>query len=372
MSTYKIINGNCIEELKKIEANSINLIFADPPYWMRVSGALKRVEGTDYDGCADEWDNQFESLDDYIEFTRNWLKECYRVLSPNGSIWVIGGMQCIYTIGNTMQEIGYWIINDIIWYKTNPTPNFMGTRLNNSHETLIWATKSQKAKYTFHYKTAKELNTDTVLVSDYEKGIRKQMGSIWRFPVCSGNERIKDDTGKKLHSTQKPFALLHRIVAICSNIGDTVLDPFGGTFTTGAAAIQCGRNFIGIDASELYCKYGEKRLSETKEMIGDIEKATFDIKPIKVDFIDLIKNNFLLPDEKFFLKNSDSFAILKSDGKIELPSKNIVTDIHKGAAILGNKKAARVNGFDFWYVERNNKRKSIKDIREDYRKIIAG
>jgi len=123
MSTYKIINGNCIEKLKKIEANSIDLIFADPPYWMRVSGALKRVEGTDYDGCADEWDNQFASLDDYSEFTYNWLKECYRVLSPNGSIWVIGGMQCIYTIGNAMQEIGYWLINDIIWYKTNPTPN---------------------------------------------------------------------------------------------------------------------------------------------------------------------------------------------------------------------------------------------------------
>ena len=372
MSTYKIINGNCIEELKKLEANSIDLIFADPPYWMRVSGVLKRVEGTDYDGCADEWDNQFETLDDYIDFTRNWLKECYRILSPNGSIWVIGGMQCIYTIGNAMQEIGYWIINDIIWHKTNPTPNFMGTRLNNSHETLVWATKSQKSKYTFHYKTAKELNTDTVILSDYEKGVRKQMGSVWRFPVCSGNERIKDDNGKKLHSTQKPFALLHRIVAICSNIGDTVLDPFGGTFTTGAAAIQCGRNFIGMDASELYCKYGEKRLAETKEIIGDIEKAAFDIKPLKVDFTDLIKNNFLLPDEKFFLKNTDSFGILKSDGKIELPTKNIITDIHTGAAILGNKKATRVNGFDFWYVERNNKRKSIKDIREDYRKTIAG
>ena len=252
MASYTIIHGNCLKELKYIDANSIDLIFADPPYWMRTTGVLKRIEGTDYSGCRDDWDNQFTTLDDYAAFTTAWLKECYRVLSPNGSLWVIGGMQCIYTIGNTLQETGYWIINDVIWHKTNPTPHFKGTRLNNSHETLIWAVKSQKSKYTFHYKTAKELNTDTVIASDYKNGIRKQMGSVWRFSVCSGNERIKDNEGHKLHSAQKPYALLYRIITLCSSIGDTVLDPFAGTYTTGAVAKQCGRNFIGIDVSEEY------------------------------------------------------------------------------------------------------------------------
>ena len=152
MTQSKIINGNCLEELKKIPDNTIDLIFSDPPYWMRTSGVLKRVEGTTYNGCNDDWDNQFETLDDYVKFTKDWLSQCKRVLKPNGSIWVIGSMQCIYTIGDIMQCLGYWIINDVIWHKKNPTPNFKGTRLNNSHETLIWATKNPKSKYTFNYK----------------------------------------------------------------------------------------------------------------------------------------------------------------------------------------------------------------------------
>ena len=230
-----IINGNSIEEMNRMEPNSVDLIFADPPYWMRVEGVLKRIEGTDFNGCNDEWD-QFNTLDDYENFTKEWLTTCYRILKPNGSIWVIGGMQCIYTIGAIMQQIGFWLINDVVWHKKNPTPNFMGPRLNNSHETLIWATKNKKSKYTFNYKTGKELNVDTVDKIDYNKGIRKQMGSVWKFAVCSGNERLKDDNGEKLHSTQKPQELLERIIAISSNIGDLVLDPFGGTMTTAAAA----------------------------------------------------------------------------------------------------------------------------------------
>ena len=227
METYsKIINGNCIDELKKLPENSVDLIFADPPYWMRTSGVLHRVEGSEFNGCSDEWDNQFECLDDYISFTRNWLEGCRRVLKPNGSIWVIGSMQCIYTIGNMMQELGFWIINDVIWHKKNPTPNFKGTRLNNSHETLIWAAKSSKSKYTFNYKTAKELNKDNVTEEEFQKGVRKQLGSVWRIAVCQGNERLKDKDGNKLHSTQKPQELLYRIINISSKLGDTVLDPF--------------------------------------------------------------------------------------------------------------------------------------------------
>lgn len=371
MQPCTIINGNCIDVLKTLPANSIDLIFADPPYWMRTQGILTRVEGTAYDGCADDWDNQFTSLHEYAEFTTAWLRECYRVLSPNGAIWVIGGMQCIYTIGNALQEIGYWIINDVVWHKTNPTPNFKGTRLNNSHETLIWAAKSPKSKYTFHYKTARELNVDTLIVSDYEKGSRKQMGSVWRFPVCSGGERIKDANGGKLHSAQKPYALLYRIITICSSIGETVLDPFAGTFTTGAVAKQCGRQFIGIEISTTYCAYGRKRLNTIEAKIGPIENAVFDIKPVKVRFMDLLNAHYLIPNEKFFLKATKLFGILQADGKILLPEQNIIADIHAAAALLGKKQAKRVNGFDYWYVQRNNKSIPLKEIREAYRNTLS-
>lgn len=198
-----IINGNSLEVLKTLEKESIDLIFADPPYWMRTEGALSRVEGTTFDGCDDEWDS-FRTEEEYGIFTKTWLSECKRVLKENGSIWVIGSMQCIYTIGGIMQNLGFWFINDVIWHKKNPTPNFKGTRLNNSHETLIWATKSKKSKYTFNYKTAKELNLDTVTREEQRSGIRKQLGSVWKISVCSGSERLKDSEGNKLHSTQKP------------------------------------------------------------------------------------------------------------------------------------------------------------------------
>lgn len=366
----KIINGDSLKELQKIKDNSIDLIFADPPYWMRVSGILKRTEGTDYSGCNDEWDNQFENLDDYINFTKSWLKECYRILSPNGSIWVIGSMQCIYSIGNAMQEIGYWIINDVIWHKKNPTPNFKGTRLNNSHETLIWATKSNKSKYTFNYKTAKELNTDTVSDEDFLKGIRKQLGSVWKISICQGKERLKDKEGQKLHSTQKPLELLYRIINISSNIGDLVLDPFGGTMTTGVIAKQCGRNFIGIDKCEKYCDYGKERLNNTIEYIGDIEKAKFDEKPIKVTLKEMIENNFFIENEKLYIKDKKDFVFLQKDGKVKLKNGSI-TNIHVAAAKITNKKADRVNGFEYWFVERNNKLISINEIRKNYRKYLT-
>ena len=370
MRTYNIINGNCIEELKKIKSDSIDLIFADPPYWMRVSGVLTRVEGTEFEGCNDEWDNQFTTLKDYEDFTKEWLSECYRVLSPNGSIWVIGGMQCIYTIGAIMQDIGYWIINDVIWHKKNPTPNFKGTRLNNSHETLIWATKSQKSKYTFNYKTAKELNKDNVSEEDFKAGVRKQLSSVWKIAVCNGNERIKDSTGKKLHSTQKPYELLYRIINISSKIDDIVLDPFGGTFTTGAVAKQCGRSFIGIDMNKKYCDYGKKRIEETLELIGDIETASYDIKPIKVSLSNMINDKFLIEGENLYIKNTSIAVKLLKDGKVKLADGEI-TNIHVAAAKTTHKLATRVNGFDYWYVNRNSQRVSIDTIRENYRKFIT-
>lgn len=362
-----VINGDSIEIMNSLPPNSIDLIFADPPYWMRVEGTLLRVEGTTFDGCDDEWD-QFDTLDDYEKFTQKWLEACYRILKPNGSIWVIGGMQCIYTIGSIMQKIGYWLINDVVWQKTNPTPNFMGTRLNNSHETLIWATKSKKSKFTFHYKTAKELNTETVDEKDYINGVRKQMGSVWKYSVCSGNERLRDNNNNKLHSTQKPQDLLERIIAISSNAGDIVLDPFGGTMTTGAAAKKLCRKYIMIEKDELYCEYGEQRLKNIECIDNDIVRAVYDEKPIKVTMEEMIKNGYFFSDEDFYFKNGESVAKLCENGKLNYNGE--ILDMHTCAALARKVKANRLNGFDYWYVKRNEKLISISQIRENYRNTL--
>lgn len=381
MQLNQIINGDSIEEMNKLPENSVDLIFADPPYWMQTEGALMRVEGTEFKGCDDDWD-KFDSLEEYEKFTREWLSACYRVLKPNGSIWVIGGMQCIYTIGAIMQQLGFWFINDVVWHKTNPTPNFKGTRLNNSQETLIWATKSKKSKYTFNYKTAKELNNDTVSKEDFEKGIRKQLGSVWRFAVCSGNERLKDKNGNKLHNTQKPIELLERIIAISSKKGDIILDPFGGTMTTAVAAKRLGRNYIMIEREQNYCLYGEERLkliqSESFER-KEIMNAIYDIKPKKVSMAEMIKNNYFFVNEWFCLKEKDEknlkslkplklykkVAQLLEDGKLLYNDKKL--DMHTCAALAKGVKADRINGFDYWYVLRDGNLISVNEIREKYR-----
>lgn len=367
MKVNIIINGECISKLKELPDNSVDLIFADPPYWMRTEGILHRFEGTEFNGCDDDWDNQFETQDDYESFTMNWLRECKRVLSDNGSIWVIGGMQCIYTIGGIMQKLGFWFINDVIWHKKNPTPNFKGTRLNNSHETLIWATKSKNSRFTFNYKTAKELNLDNVKLDEFKSGIRKQLGSVWRIGVCQGEERLKDDNGNKLHNTQKPEELLYRIINISSKIGDIVLDPFAGTMTTGAVAKKTGRNYIMIEREKEYCLYGKKRLDSISTSIGDIEKSKFDIKPPKVKVEDMIKEGYFIEGERFYLKDrNNDITILQKDAKLLF--KNEILDMHTCVARAKGVKAKRLNGFDYWYVERNNELISIDKIRDKYRK----
>lgn len=370
MELNQIINSDSIEEMNKLPANSVDLIFADPPYWMRTEGTLMRVEGTEFSGCDDEWD-QFDTLENYEHFTREWLSACYRVLKPNGSIWVIGGMQCIYSIGAIMQQIGFWLINDVVWHKKNPTPNFKGTRLNNSQETLIWATKSKNSKYTFNYKTAKELNTDSVSADDFANGVRKQLGSVWRFSVCSGNERLKDNLGEKLHSTQKPIELLERIIAISSKKNDIILDPFGGTMTTAAAAKKLGRNYLMIEKSAVYCKYGQERLDLIKFDSfenQDIANALYDEKPKKATMPDMIKSNYFTVDEWFYFKNGDRIARLLDDGKLSYNGNKL--DMHTCAAIAKGVKAARLNGFDYWYVLRNSVLVSINEIREKYREQL--
>ncbi|MCK3658315.1 modification methylase [Pasteurellaceae bacterium Pebbles2] len=364
-----IIHGNCLTEMQKLPSESVDLIFADPPYWMRIEGALKRPEGSDFSGCDDDWDNVFQNNDDYAEFTQKWLMECYRVLKKNGSIWVIGGMQCIYTIGATMQNLGFWFINDVIWYKTNPTPNFMGTRLNNSHETLIWATKDKKSKFTFHYKTAKELNDENVEADLFAKGQRKQMGSVWRFPVCNGNERLKNNLGEKLHSTQKPESLLYRIIALTSNIGDVVFDPFGGTMTTAAMAKRLGRHYLTIEQNEEYIKYGQERLRAISVVNDDVSQAKWDIKPPKAKMEDMISAGFFSIGELFYLKNTNETATLLENGKLFYQKE--IYDMHTLAAKIKNVKADRLNGFNFWQVQRENSLVSIDSIRTQYRENLT-
>lgn len=361
----QILQGDSLKLLKTIPNDSIDLIFADPPYFMRTEGILQRPEGGEFDGCDDDWDNSFCSHQDYVDFSKIWLKECRRILKPNGSFWVIGSMQCIYSIGGIMQELGFWLINDVIWHKSNPTPNFLGTRLNNAHETLIWATKSKKAKYTFNYKTAKELNCEII---GFEKGARKQLGSIWKIPICNGKERLKDLSGNKLHSTQKPLELLYRIIAISSKIGDIVLDPFGGTMTSAAAAKILGRKYIMFEQNLRYIEYGKQRLDLIAFEDSAIARAEFDKKPAKVSLSELIQAGFLHIDETIYLKDTAYNATFTNDGKLKFEGQ--IYDIHSLAAQLKNVKTRRLNGFLYWQVKRENLQISLYDIREQYRDSI--
>ena len=229
----KIINGDSLEELKKIPREIFDLIFADPPYNLQLKSELTRPDRSKVSAVNDKWD-QFENFKKYDEFTYEWLNECKRILKKDGAIWVIGSYHNIFRVGTAIQNLGFWILNDVIWNKNNPMPNFRGTRFTNAHETLIWASKSEKSKYTFNYQSLKCLNDDL------------QMRSNWNLPICSGSERLKKN-GKKIHSTQKPESLLHRILLATSNKNDLVLDPFLGSGTSAAVAKKLGRNYFGIE-----------------------------------------------------------------------------------------------------------------------------
>ncbi len=365
MLVNQIICQDTLTVMKAIEDNSVDLVFADPPYWMRVEGTLHRVEGGAFNGCDDAWDNQFTDLADYERFTEAWLTECRRILNPNGAIWVIGGMQCIYSIGAIMQRLGFWIINDVVWHKTNPTPNFLGSRLTNSHETLIWAGKSDKSKVTFNYHTGKHLNTDTVTSEEHGRGIRKQMGSVWRIPVCRNTERLKDAKGHKLHTTQKPEELLTRVIAISSRIGELVLDPFGGTMTTAAVAKRMGRKYISIDSSPVYCEQGQRRVDAVVEQLDDVAKATYDIKPVPVSMQKLLASGLLVEGEDVYFEDCELSAILTHQAKLDFG--DMILDIHKAAAHASLVSAPRLNGYHLWFVVRDGKRVSLDELRVLYR-----
>jgi len=344
----KIYQGDCIELLKKLPDESIDLIFADPPYNLQLNGELYRPDQSKVDPVDDEWD-KFETFEEYDNFTRQWLTECKRVLKSTGSIWVIGTYHNIFRVGTIMQNLDYWILNDIIWIKNNPMPNFKGTRFNNAHETLIWATKSKESKYTFHYHSMKVMNDDL------------QMRSDWYIPICQGNERIKIN-GQKAHSTQKPEELLYRIILSTSNPDDIVLDPFSGSGTTAAVAKRLGRKFIAFEKEDFYIKVANERLEKITPIDKKFLVYRVERKKPKVPFGSLIEKNLVEIGEFLFSKDEKHKAQVMADAS--LIYENEIGSIHKiSAKILGRE---RNNGWTFWYVKRNDKLISIDELREEY------
>jgi len=344
----KIIKGDCIEVLKDIPENSVDLIFADPPYNLQLQGDLYRPNQTKVDGVDDKWD-QFSSFEEYDKFTHDWLKECKKVLKKDGTIWVIGSYHNIFRVGKIMQDLGFWTLNDVIWIKTNPMPNFKGTRFNNAQETLIWAAKNQKSKYTFHYKSMKAFGDD------------KQMRSDWYIPICNGKERIKLN-GEKAHSTQKPEALLYRIILSTSNPGEIILDPFMGSGTTGAVAKKLGRNFIGIEKENTYIKIANERIKKVKQIDDKLLSYAIEDKKPKVPFGNLIESGLIKVGDFLYSKDKKQKAKVLANATLEWENKT--GSIHKTSATILGKTAN--NGWTFWFVSQNDKLILIDELRNQY------
>ncbi|MEN8171780.1 MAG: DNA methyltransferase [Chloroflexota bacterium] len=333
----QILPGNCIEVLDQLPEKSVDLIFADPPYNLQLSGTLWRPDMTQVDAVDDSWD-QFDSFQAYDQFTQTWLSACRRVLKDTGSLWVIGSYHNIYRVGGILQDLGYWILNDILWIKTNPMPNFRGVRFTNAHETLIWAAKTKDSRYTFNHHAMKALNGD------------KQMRSDWVLPICSGVERLKVN-GKKAHSTQKPEALLYRVIQSSSSPGDVVLDPFFGSGTTGAVAKKLHRRYIGIEQEERYIEVAQTRLDAiTPE---PLDQATFDVRDKKrlaprVPFAQLLEGGYLSPGQPlYFRADRQKVAHIKPDSR--LIYHQYEGSIHQVAKHIMN--GVPCNGWDHWYYE---------------------
>lgn len=341
----KIYVGDCISLMRKIPDNSVDLIFADPPYNLQLNNELYRPNQTRVDAVDDEWD-KFNSFEEYDEFSRKWLSECRRILKDTGSIWVIGTYHNIFRIGKIIQDLGYWILNDVIWIKTNPMPNFRGTRFNNAHETLIWATKSKESKYTFHYHSLKVFNDDL------------QMRSDWIIPICQGEERIKVN-GKKAHSTQKPEELLYRIIMATSNIGDIVLDPFSGSGTTPAVAKKLGRKFIAFEKDENYVKISNERLEKIEPLKRDLIEYKVEKRLPRIPFGTLVERGLIKPGEFLYSSDLKHKSKVLFDGSIQY--KNVVGSIHKISAFI--LKREKNNGWEFWFVKRKNELVSINELR---------
>jgi site-specific DNA-methyltransferase (adenine-specific) len=350
----QILHGDCVEKLAQMPEKSVDLIFADPPYNLQLSGTLWRPNMTQVDAVDDTWD-QFDSFEAYDDFTRAWLSACRRVLKDNGTLWVIGTYHNIFRTGVVLQDLGFWILNDIVWIKTNPMPNFRGVRFTNAHETLIWASKSKRARYTFNHHAMKPFNND------------KQMRSDWVLPICSGKERIKIN-GKKAHSTQKPEALLYRVILSSSSPADVVLDPFFGLGTTGAVAKKLHRHFIGIEQELSYIAVAKTRLDAI--IPAPLDHATFDVRDKKrlaprIPFAHLLEGGLLQPGQGlYFRKDREKIAYIKPDGKLIF--RQIEGSIHQVGTHIMN--GVPCNGWEHWYFENNaGKLENIDTLREIFR-----
>ena len=343
-----ILQGDCVAEMAKLPDRSIDMIFADPPYNLQLGGDLFRPEGGRVDAVTDAWD-RFETFEAYDRFTRAWLREARRVLKDDGTLWVIGSYHNIFRVGSALQDQGFWILNDIVWRKTNPMPNFKGTRFTNAHETMIWASKGEKARYTFNYRAMKGLNDDV------------QMRSDWELAICSGSERLKDEAGHKTHPTQKPEALLYRILLAASRPGDIVLDPFFGTGTTGAVARRLRRRWIGIEREPGYVAAAHERIASTLPLDESLMEGVPEKRAAKrVAFGLLVETGVVAPGTRLTDAERRWSAEVKADGS--LACEGHAGSIHKLGAVLQG--APSCNGWTFWHVEEAGALLAIDVLRQ--------
>ena len=345
-----ILAGDCIEVMNGLPEASVDLVFADPPYNLQLKGDLHRPDNSRVDAVDDHWD-QFSSFQAYDDFTRAWLKAARRVLKPNGAIWVIGSYHNIFRVGAVLQDQGYWILNDVVWRKSNPMPNFRGKRFTNAHETMIWAGRDEASKYTFNYEALKALN----------EGI--QMRSDWVLPICTGHERLKDDHGDKAHPTQKPESLLHRVLVGSTNPGDVILDPFFGTGTTGAVAKMLGRDFIGIEREEAYRRVAEKRIARVRKFDREaLQVSASKRAEPRIPFGQLVERGMLRPGEALYSPRG-KVAKVRADGT--LIGGEVRGSIHQVGAAF--EKAPSCNGWTYWTFKRDGDMVPIDVLRQQIR-----
>ncbi|NWG46997.1 MAG: site-specific DNA-methyltransferase [Alphaproteobacteria bacterium] len=356
-----ILEGDCLEVLRGLPDASVDLVFADPPYNLQLSGELRRPDDSRVDAVDDAWD-RFESFAEYDRFSRAWLGEVRRILKPTGTAWVIGSYHNIFRLGTALQDLGFWVLNDVVWRKANPMPNFRGRRFTNAHETLIWAAREAGARgYTFNYEALKAGNEDVQVRSD------------WFLPLCTGAERVKDETGGKAHPTQKPEALLHRVLIAASRPGDVVLDPFFGTGTTGVVAKRLGRRFIGIERERAYVEVARARLAETVPYEdGDIAPLPSRREAARVPFAALVERGLLRPGQKLYDPRGDRAARIRADGTISATTRDgsgEIGSIHRVGARVQGLEAC--NGWTFWHFEDKKKLVPIDMLRQKIRAQMA-
>jgi modification methylase len=355
VAVNRVIIGDCLTELSQLPAASADLVFADPPYNLQLDGNLLRPNNTVVDGVDDAWD-KFQSFAEYDRFTRAWLAECRRLLKPNGAIWVIGSYHNIFRLGAALQDLGFWVQNDVIWRKTNPMPNFRGKRFTNAHETLIWAGRDQKSRVTFNYEAMKAFNDDV------------QMRSDWLIPICAGPERLKDDGGRKAHPTQKPEALLHRVVLASTHPGDLVLDPFFGTGTTGAVAKRLGRRWLGIERDPDYGRAALERIARVQPLpLSALDTARSKRGEPRVPFGTIVELGILEPGSPLFDERRSIRAEVRADGTLAWQGSH--GSIHRlGAAVQGK---TACNGWTFWHFEVEGQLKPIDVLRDEAKRQLG-